>query len=99
MIPTASDGRTAEKLTREHHPDLLILDLMMPNGHGFWVCTEVRADRTLDAIPILVVSAKQFPDDRAEILSLGANAFLSKQFSLEEIVRQSRLSMDGAPAG
>lgn len=97
-ILTAPDGRSALALAIEHLPDLLILDLMMPNGHGYWVCSEVRADRSLDSMPILVLSAKQYPKDRADILSLGANAFLPKPFSLEQIVRQSRLLMDKAPA-
>jgi DNA-binding response OmpR family regulator len=89
-ILTASNGQIALKMVEEHHPDLLILDLMMPNGHGYSVCREIRADRSLDSMRILVLSAKYFPKDKQEVLALGADEFMPKPFSLKEIVRKSQ---------
>lgn len=97
-ILTAPDGEKAMALIHEHHPDLLILDLLMPNGHGYWVCREIRADKTLDSMPILVLSAKYYPKDREEILAMGANAFMPKPFGFQQMIEQSILLMDESPA-
>ncbi|MBM3262381.1 MAG: response regulator [candidate division Zixibacteria bacterium] len=93
-ILTASDGRKAMEMVKSHHPDLLILDLMMPNGHGYWVCREIRSDKSFDTMPILVLSAKYYPKDREEVLAMGANAFMTKPFALRQIVERSRTLMN-----
>ena len=91
---TANNGQSALKTVREHRPDLLILDLMMPNGHGYAVCREIRADVSLNDVRILVVSAKYFPQDQKDVLKLGADAFIPKPCSLKMILHQSRLLLE-----
>lgn len=87
---TAHDGRSALGMVKKHRPDLLILDLMMPNGHGYSVCREIRADHSLNGMRILVVSAKYFPRDQHDVLDLGADAFMPKPCSLKQILQESR---------
>jgi two-component system, OmpR family, alkaline phosphatase synthesis response regulator PhoP len=90
IVFTANDGKSALEMVQKHHPDLLILDLMMPNGHGYYVCREIREDKTLNEMKILVVSAKYFPRDQHDILKLGADMFMPKPFSLKQIIQESR---------
>ena len=87
---SAHDGKSALEMVREHHPDLLILDLMMPNGHGYSVCRKIREDISLKEMRILVVSAKYYPQDQNDVLNLGADAFMPKPCSLKQILHQSR---------
>jgi two-component system, OmpR family, lantibiotic biosynthesis response regulator NisR/SpaR len=80
---TAFDGRTALKEARERHPDLVILDIMLPGRDGFAVCKELRED--LD-IPILFLSAKQSDADKVWGFSVGADDYVMKPFSIKELI-------------
>ncbi|WP_220209666.1 response regulator transcription factor [Reticulibacter mediterranei] len=80
---TAFDGVTAVKEARERHPDLVILDIMLPGCDGFAVCKELRED--LD-IPILFLSAKQSDADKVWGFSMGADDYVMKPFSIKELI-------------
>ncbi len=80
---TAFDGATAVKEARERHPDLVILDIMLPGCDGFAVCKELRED--LD-IPILFLSAKQGDADKVWGFSVGADDYVMKPFSIKELI-------------
>ncbi len=80
---TAFDGATAMKEARERHPDLVILDIMLPGCDGFAVCKELRED--LD-IPILFLSAKQSDADKVWGFRVGADDYVMKPFSIKELI-------------
>lgn len=85
-IITAGDGITALKAIREEKPSLILLDLMLPGLNGFEVCKEVRKDRELSSTPIIILSAKDAEFDKVLGLELGADDYITKPFSVRELV-------------
>ncbi len=87
----ASDGREALDLWREHRPDLLCLDVMMPHIDGYEVCRRVRA---VDAeVPVLFLSAKSEEVDVVVGLRLGADDFVRKPFGKHELLARLRAAL------
>lgn len=80
----AEDGREGLKLYHEHHPDVVVLDIMMPNMDGFSVTTEIRKEDKLT--PIIFLTAKSQTADVVKGFELGGNDYLKKPFSMEELV-------------
>ncbi len=76
-------GRDVAKLVAERRPDLLLLDLRIPDMDGYEVLSALRASADPAVPPVLVLSAKTSPEDRALALSLGAREFLEKPFTLD----------------
>jgi DNA-binding response OmpR family regulator len=77
-IFTASTGTEGIALMQQHHPDIIILDLMMPEMGGWWVCKKIRE---LSEIPILILSAMDSPGAIAQALDSGADDYLVKPVS------------------
>lgn len=71
---------------REYMPDMIILDVMMPEINGFQLCRMLRSDTLLKDIPILFLSAKGKADDRVKGLEYGADDYLSKPFDSRELL-------------
>ena len=85
-VIVAGDGLTALRTARERRPDLIVLDLMLPEMRGEEVCRQLRADRETAAIPILMLTAKGDPADRIAGLEVGADDYLGKPFSPRELI-------------
>jgi two-component system response regulator ArlR len=86
VVDTATDGLAGlEKALKE--PDLVILDVMLPKMDGLEVCTRVRAKST---VPIIMLTAKDRIPDRVSGLDLGADDYLTKPFSIEELLARVR---------
>ncbi|HPQ23847.1 MAG: response regulator [Gammaproteobacteria bacterium] len=87
-VLTAGDGQEALDVLAAKHPDLMILDVMMPRKNGFEVCSEVRvsADPRIAQMPILMLTAKGREAEMKKGLSLGADAYITKPFSTHELV-------------
>lgn len=83
----AFDGESALSLFRNKNPDLVILDLMLPKMSGEDFCREVRKE---SEVPILVLSAKDTETDKVVALELGADDYVTKPFSLREIIARTR---------
>jgi len=81
-----SDGAAALRLVREHHPDLVILDLMLPGLDGLEVCRQLRRDPATQRLPIIMLTAKTDEVDRVVGLELGADDYVVKPFSPRELV-------------
>lgn len=81
-VKRAENGRQGEALFREFQPDMIILDLMLPDMDGIQLCTTIRHTST---IPILMVSAKNEVSDRVKGLQTGADDYLCKPFSMREL--------------
>jgi phosphoribosyl 1,2-cyclic phosphodiesterase len=80
---TASSGEDGLRLLKEHRPDVVVLDLMMPKMHGYTLIQEIRNDRNLDSVKIVVISAKTYAADVERTKKLGADRYLSKPFDLQ----------------
>lgn len=76
----ASEGGAALELARERHPDVIVLDLMLPGISGYDVLEALQRDGETSDIPVLVLTAKSLRADRERSQRLGAAAFLTKPF-------------------
>ncbi len=85
-VVTAPNGEEALKKLRQESPDLIILDVMMPKIDGFEVCKRIRADFQTSQIPIIMLTAKSDLPDRVKGLKDGANDYLIKPYSNEELL-------------
>jgi len=86
LVLTAYDGDFAMKTLRSERPDLVILDVMMPNKDGWEVTRLVRADRALSATPIIMLTARVEDADKIVGLELGADDYVTKPFNAREVV-------------
>lgn len=78
QVITASDGLEGLKKAREEHPDLVILDVMLPGLDGYEVCRQLRQKPETSSLPILMCSAKAHQQDREVALRMGADEYLTK---------------------
>jgi two-component system phosphate regulon response regulator PhoB len=85
-VPTAADGDEALKKARAVLPDLIVLDLMLPEVDGLEVCKILRRDPKVSAIPIIMLTAKAAEIDRVLGLELGADDYVTKPFSPRELI-------------
>ena len=81
----ASTGRVALELARERHPDVIVLDLMLPGMTGYEVLETLKGDEQTWDIPVLVLTAKSLRADRERSHGLGAAGFLTKPFLPSEL--------------
>lgn len=82
----AADGDAALHLAREHRPDLLVLDLMLPGVDGLEICRLLRRDQTTASTAIIMLTAKAEEVDRIVGLEMGADDYIVKPFSPRELV-------------
>lgn len=90
-VLTAGDGAQGLRLFRQHRPDLLILDLMLPQLDGRRVLEDVRAEDAL--VPVIVCSARTSEYDRVQGLEMGADDYVPKPFSVRELVARVNAHM------
>ena len=86
-VLAASDGQQALELIEKYSPDLVLLDVMMPKVDGFTVCHRVRE---YSAVPIIIVTARGQEQDKVRGLDLGADDYLTKPFSVDELLARTR---------
>lgn len=87
-VLTAVDGESGLKRAIDEKPDLILLDIMMPRLDGYAVCAELR--RLENAVPVLMLTAKGMVEDRVKGLDVGADDYLVKPFSTEELLARVR---------
>jgi len=83
---SAYDGEDALDLASREHPDLIILDLMLPGMDGLEVCRELKRESNTASIPIIMLTAKSQESDKVVGLELGADDYITKPFSPRELV-------------
>jgi two-component system alkaline phosphatase synthesis response regulator PhoP len=93
-VLTAYNGKDALQMAREHHPDLIVLDLMLPGMNGLDVC---RTLRTESEVPIIMLTALTTDDDRLTGLNLGADDYVTKPFSPRELAARVRAVLRRLP--
>ena len=86
-VTAVASGREALERVPADHPDLVVLDVMLPDLDGFEVCRRLRADG--DRTPVLFLTAKDATEDKVRGLTLGGDDYLVKPFSLEELVARA----------
>ena len=89
-VSTAATGTEALQAARDEQPALVVLDLMLPELSGFEVLERLRADKALADTPVLMLTARRDEPDRVQGLSLGADDYLVKPFSPQELVLRVR---------
>ena len=89
-VKAAHDGRTGLALCESWNPDLLILDLMLPELSGIEVCRRLR--QTSD-LPIIMLTAKDDVSDKVMGLDMGADDYMTKPFAIEELLARIRVSL------
>jgi DNA-binding response OmpR family regulator len=93
-VGTAKDGVEGLKKARTLAPDLILLDLMLPELDGFAVCEILRRDPLTATIPIVILTAWSSELARLTVLHAGANAFLTKPFSPRRLVARVQQMID-----
>jgi CheY-like chemotaxis protein len=83
---TAIQGRVGLELARQHHPDLILLDLHLPDISGQEVLQRLRQDPQTDGIPVMVISADATPGQIERLLDAGAQEFLTKPFDVRKLL-------------
>lgn len=89
-VITADNGRDALAIAKEQQPDLVLLDLMLPGMDGLEVCKEIRKEASISNMPIIMITAKGEELDKILGLELGADDYITKPFSVRELVARSK---------
>lgn len=96
-VQTVTDGEDALRAIEKSRPDLILLDIMMPNLDGYEVCQRIRSDPSMKDIVIIMLTAKGREVEREKGLALGADFYISKPFSTREVVKKVREILPGNP--
>ncbi|MCC5993602.1 MAG: response regulator [Rhodobacteraceae bacterium] len=91
-------GAGAVELIRKNKPDLVLLDVMLPEVSGYEICQSVRADPECANVRILMMTARGSAMERRKGLAMGADGFISKPFELKELREEVRKILMGDPA-
>jgi DNA-binding response OmpR family regulator len=82
----AGTGEAGLKLAREHSPDVVILDLMLPDISGFDVCRRLRSDRATMLLPVVMLTALGDAPNRMQGFRVGANAYVTKPYGIQDLI-------------
>lgn len=85
-VVTAKDGQEGLDKVKEHKPDLIILDLMMPGMDGFEVCKSLKKDNKTASIPVIVLTALEQEEAAKKALSMGAEGYMVKPFEQDALL-------------
>ena len=96
-VYTAGDGEAALDLIRQHQPDLVVLDIMLPRLDGLTVCRLVRKDADIRHTPIIMLTARGTAGDKMVGLDSGADDYITKPFDLGEFMARVRAVLRRAP--
>jgi CheY-like chemotaxis protein len=92
QVVEAGNATDALAQARQHRPDLVLLDVALPDHDGFWVCRELKTDADTSHIPVIMLTAMGLASDREHAIQAGADGYIVKPFSpralLEELDRR-----------
>lgn len=98
-VDTHADGQTALDAVARRRPDIIILDVMLPNRSGYDILADLRADPETSDLPVLMLTARGQKKDRELAERVGASRFMTKPFSNAEVLDAVRALTSGAGAG
>ncbi len=98
-VRVAANGFDAGMMVKEYRPDLIVLDVMLPDINGKEVCQRVRADNTLEDVRIICISGMIEDDKISELKAAGADDFMHKPFDVEELIERmcAQLEIESVP--
>jgi len=97
-VSTAVDGRSAISSARDDHPDLVVLDLMLPSVDGYEVLKTLRGDDETSDIPVILLTARKEEEERVRGFEIGADDYVTKPFSARELVLRAKALLRRAVA-
>jgi CheY-like chemotaxis protein len=89
-LEIAKTGREAVSMAQQHHPDLILMDIQMPDMDGLEAAQQIRADPALATTKIVALTALAMPENRDQCLTLGIDTYLSKPVKLKALVATVR---------
>jgi two-component system phosphate regulon response regulator PhoB len=92
-VETAETGDQALMLAREHTPDLVVLDWMLPNVSGIEVCRQMKSNADLARVPVIMLSARSEENDKVRGLEIGADDYIVKPYSVAELLARIRTQL------
>jgi DNA-binding response OmpR family regulator len=93
----AQTGKGAVELCRRERPDLIILDIMLPDSDGLEICRSIRNHSELSPVPVIFLTARASETDRIVGLELGANDYIVKPFFIRELIARIKIHFRGQP--
>src|SRR6516225_9014334 len=90
-------GKGALELCRRERPDLIILDIMLPDSDGLEICKAIRAHSDLATVPVIFMTARASETDRIVGLEIGANDYIVKPFFIRELIARIKIHFRGQP--
>ena len=93
----AQTGKGAIDLCRRERPDLIILDIMLPDSDGLEICRAIRNHSELAPVPVIFLTARASETDRIVGLELGANDYIVKPFFIRELIARIKIHFRGQP--
>lgn len=91
-------GRQAVDIAFAHHPDMILLDMHLPDCSGLFVCGAIRADKRFKNLPIIAITALARAEDRQRALDAGCDEYLVKPVSLDRLIQTVAQRMQGPTA-
>ncbi len=95
-VKTAGDGEAALRLVTEFRPDLILLDIMLPLKSGYEVCQKIRENPDVSGMKVVMITAKGRDIEVAKGLALGADAYITKPFSTQDLLDKVKSLLSGA---
>jgi DNA-binding response OmpR family regulator len=93
MVAGIQTGRGAVELCSREQPDLLLLDIMLPDSDGLAICRQIRSHPRLASMPVIFLTARAAETDRVVGLELGANDYIVKPFFIRELIARVRVQL------
>ncbi|HHO76700.1 MAG TPA: response regulator [Deltaproteobacteria bacterium] len=94
QISFASSGPEAIELVKANHPDLLLLDIVMPDMDGYSVCRQLKDDESTEKIPVIFITAKNSEEDEKRGFDLGAVDYITKPFNISLVQARVKTHME-----
>jgi DNA-binding response OmpR family regulator len=95
VVAGSQTGKGALDLCRRERPDLIILDIMLPDSDGLEICKAIRTNSELAAVPVIFLTARASETDRIVGLELGANDYIVKPFFVRELIARVKIHFRG----
>jgi two-component system alkaline phosphatase synthesis response regulator PhoP len=97
-VITAIDGRDGLEMAKRERPSLVILDVMLPEMNGYELCCHLKFDEEYEHIPIILLTARRKEADRLKAEQTSADAYITKPFERDTLMREVRRLLDRQPA-
>jgi excisionase family DNA binding protein len=98
-VRAVNNGFDAGMMVKEYHPDVIVLDVMLPDINGKEVCQRVRSDTALDDVKIVCISGMVEQDKVDDLMASGANTFIQKPFEVDRLIDTMCHQLDMEPVG